>query len=130
MSSHTTQTLADSHPDREIWLASYQVEKEGIESLDTYRKIILGEYRALCKKGAPKAIPTMCVLTIKKNEQLLPLQAKSWIVALGNLEERFWSKSDHFALVLHQDSLRLLTSLAVEKRRALRQGDSSATGRL
>ena len=65
----------------------------------------------------------MCVLTIKKDEQLLPLRAKSRIVALGNLEERFWSKSDCFAPVLRQDSLRFLTSLAVEKRRALRQGD-------
>ena len=44
-------------------------------------------------------------------------------MALGNLEERFWSKSDRFAPVLRQDSLRFLTSLAVEKRRALRQGD-------
>ena len=65
----------------------------------------------------------MCVLTIKKDEQLLHLRAKSRIVALGNLEEHFWSKSDRFAPVLHQDSLRFLTSLAVEKRRALRQGD-------
>lgn len=117
------RALADSHPDREIWLASYQEEKEGIQSLDTYRKITLGEYCALREKGAPKAIPTMCVLTIKKDEQLLHLRAKSRIVALGNLEERFWSKSDRFAPVLRQDSLWFLTSLAVEKRRALRQGD-------
>ena len=114
---------SDSHPDREIWLASYREEKEGIQSLDTYRKITLGEYRALREKGAPKAIPTMCVLTIKKDEQLLPLRAKSRIVALGNLEERFWSKSDRFAPVLRQDSLRFLASLSVQKRRALQQGD-------
>ncbi len=79
---------ADSHPDRDIWLESYREEKQGIESLDTYRKITLGEYRALCKKGAPTAIPTMCVLTIKKNENLLPLRAKSRIVVLGNHEDR------------------------------------------
>ena len=42
-------------------------KKRGIESLDTYQKITLGEYRALREKGAPKAIPTMCVLTIKKD---------------------------------------------------------------
>jgi hypothetical protein len=82
----------------------------------------LGEYCALCKKGAPKAIPTMCVLTIKKDEQLLPLQAKSRIVALDNLEERFWSKSDCFAPVLSQDLLCFITSLAVEKGQAPRQG--------
>jgi hypothetical protein len=117
------KALADSHPDREVWLASYQEEKQGIESLNTYRKISLGEYRALREKGAPKAIPTMCVLTIKKDENLLPLRAKSRIVVLGNHEDRIWSKSDRFAPVLRQDSLRFLTSLAVEKRRALRQGD-------
>jgi hypothetical protein len=65
----------------------------------------------------------MCVLTIKMDKNLLPLHAKSRIVALGNLEERTWSKSDRFAPVLHQDSLRFLTSLAVEKCRPLRQGD-------
>ena len=117
------KALADSHPDREIWLESYREEKQGIESLDTYRKITLGEYRALREKGAPKAIPTMCVLTIKKDENLCPLRAKSRIVVLGNHEDRLWSKSDRFAPVLRQDSLRFLASLAVEKRRALRQGD-------
>jgi hypothetical protein len=117
------QALADSHPDREIWLDSYREEKRGIESLDTYQKITLGKYCALCKKGAPTAIPTMCVLTIKMDENLLPLQAKSRIVALGNLKERIWSKSDHFAPVLCQDSLRLLTSLAIEKHCPLQQGN-------
>ena len=34
-----------------------------------------------------------------------------------------WAKSDKFAPVLRQDSLRLLTSLAVSSRRPLRQGD-------
>jgi hypothetical protein len=82
------KALADSHPDREIWLESYREEKLGIESLDNYRKITLGEYRALHEKGAPKAIPTMCVLTIKKDENLLPLRAKSRIVVLGNHEDR------------------------------------------
>ncbi len=65
----------------------------------------------------------MCVLTIKKDENLLPLRAKSRILVLDNHEDRVWSKSDRFAPVLRQDSLRFLTSLAVQKRRALRQGN-------
>ena len=65
----------------------------------------------------------MCVLTVKKDENLLPLRAKSRIVVLGNWEERDWSKSERFAPVLRADSLRLLVSLAVEQRRTLRQGD-------
>jgi hypothetical protein len=80
--------LADSHPDQEVWMASFLEEKRGIQSLDTYKKITLGEYRALREKGAPCAIPTMCVLTIKKDEQLRPFRAKSRIVVLGNHEDR------------------------------------------
>ena len=59
------QALADSHPDREVWLQSYYEEKSSIESLGTFQKLTLGEYRALREKGAPRAIPTMCVLMIK-----------------------------------------------------------------
>jgi len=55
-------TLHPSHPDREMWLASFREEKSGIDSQNTYVKISLAEYRALRKKGAPHAIPTMCVL--------------------------------------------------------------------
>jgi hypothetical protein len=79
--------LAESHPDRKVWLHSYYEEKRGIKSINTYRKITLGEYRALWGKGAPKTIPTMCVLMIKKDENLLPLDAKSRIVVLGNHED-------------------------------------------
>ena len=42
----------------------------------------------------------MCVLTVKKDEHLMPLCAKSWIVVLGNRECRDWSKSNQFAPVL------------------------------
>ena len=67
------KALADSHHNREICLQSYYKEKRGTQSLDMYCKIKLGEYPALCEKGAPKPIPTMCVLTIKKDEDLRPL---------------------------------------------------------
>ncbi len=116
------KALADSHPDREIWLQSYADKKGGLESLNTYKKII-GEYRSLREKGAPCAIPTMCVLTIKCDENLLPHHAKSQIVVLGNHEDRVWSKSDKFAPVLQGDSLRFLVSMAVQHCRPLHQGD-------
>ncbi len=89
-------------------------KKQGIESLETYCKITLGKYRALWEKGTPKAIPTMCVLTIKKDKNLNLLQTKSCIAMLGNHEDRVWSKSDWFAPVLRGDSLCFLVSLAVE----------------
>ncbi len=121
------QALASTHPDPKVWLQSYYKEKDGIVEMGTFRKITLGEYRALCEKSAPKAIPTMCVLTIKKDEQLMPLQAKSRIVVLGYHERRNWSKSDRFAPVLWFDSLRFLVSLSTQHRRALKQGDCKNT---
>jgi hypothetical protein len=108
------QALALTHPDREVWLQSYYEEKRGIEEMGTFWKITLGEYRALCEKGAPKAIPTMCVLTIKKDGQLMPLWTKSCVAVLGNRESRDWSKSDCFALVLRFDSLCFLVSLSTQ----------------
>jgi hypothetical protein len=71
------KALADSHLDQEVWLKSYQEEKGGLQSLNTYHKITLGEYCALRKKGAPRALPTMCIPTIKRDENLLPQHAKS-----------------------------------------------------
>ncbi len=108
------QALTSIHPDHEVWLQSYYEEKRGIEEMGTFRKITLGEYRALCEKGAPKAIPTMCVLSIKKDKQLMPLQAKSHIVVLGNHESCDWSKSDHFAPILWFDSLHFLVSFLTQ----------------
>jgi hypothetical protein len=117
------QALATSHPDREVWLQSYYKEKNCIESLGTFKRLTLGKYQALHEKGAPKTIPMMCVLTIKKDEQLMPLWAKSRIVVLGNRESREWSKSGQFALVLRFDSLRYLFSLAVQHCRGLKQSN-------
>jgi hypothetical protein len=67
------KSLADSHPNHEIWLNSFFEEKQEIESLGNFRNIMLGEYHVLCEKGAPKAIPTMCILSMKSNENLLSL---------------------------------------------------------
>ena len=101
----------------------FREEKSGIESQTTYIKISLAEYRALREKGAPRAIPTMCVLSIKKDKMFNPLRAKSRIVVLGNHEDRVWTKPEKYAPVLRPDSMRLMVSLAVEKRRTLKQGD-------
>ena len=65
----------------------------------------------------------MCVLTIKKEKNLLPLWAKSWIIALGNHKNRIWLKSDKFSPVLCGDSLQFLVSLAVQHCRPLCQGN-------
>ena len=36
--------------------------------VDTFKVISLDEYRGLRQKGAPQAIPSMCVLVIKTDE--------------------------------------------------------------
>jgi hypothetical protein len=115
--------LTDSHPDQKIWFNSFYEKKQSIESLHTFCKITLGEYQALRKKGALKAIPTMCILSIKHDKNLLPLCAKSRIVVLGNHEDRIWSKGNWYAPVLWSDSLRFLVTMAVSKRCPLRQDD-------
>jgi hypothetical protein len=65
----------------------------------------------------------MCVLTIKKDENLHPLCAKSHIVVLANHEDCIWQKSKKIAPVLCQDSFWLLTSMAVMACQPLCQGD-------
>jgi hypothetical protein len=96
--------LAENHPDQEVCLQSYFGEKCGIESIGTYDKLSLAEYRALQEKGAPRAIPTMCVLTIKPDKMFNPFHAKFWIVILGNHEDCIWSKSEWYAPVLRSNT--------------------------
>jgi hypothetical protein len=41
------------HPDRDVWLVSFQEEKDGIKSLGTYIKIMLAEYSVFFVKKEP-----------------------------------------------------------------------------
>jgi hypothetical protein len=115
--------LAPTHPDHDIWLASFREEKDGIRSQNTYNVLTLDQYRAYRVKGAPRAIPTMCVLTIKPNKMLRPHRAKSRILVLGNHKDWIWSKPEKYAPILHPDTLHLIISMAVQQRRTLKQGD-------
>ncbi len=65
----------------------------------------------------------MYVLTTKKDKMFNPLHAKSNIIALGNHEDSIWMKSEKYAPVLWPDSMHLITSMAVEKHRTLKQGN-------
>ena len=86
------KALHKNFVDRSTWHESYMEEKDGLIANDTYVEISLQEYCRLCRlpKGVPKAMPTMCVMTIKRDEHLAPDRAKSRIVVLGILENRFW----------------------------------------
>ena len=118
------KALHPSNPDRQVWLDSYREEKGGLKEHDTFERISKSQYLALKRRGlVPDALPSMCVLVIKKDKDGRPDRAKSRIVVLGNHEDRVYEKSKRFAPVLHYSSLRLLTSKAVEDRRILQQGD-------
>ncbi len=73
---------ADKHPDCDIWMRSFWKEKDSIISMDTYDTITLAQYRALREKGAPRAIPSMCILTINPDKMMNPHCAKSCIIVL------------------------------------------------
>jgi len=106
-----------------VWLQSYYEEKTSIEDMGTFERITLRQYCAMQENGCPRAILTMCELTIKKDENLLLLRAKSCIVVLGNHKDRIWTKPQRYASVLLSESLRFLVSMAVEQRRTLKQGN-------
>ncbi|KAL7425490.1 hypothetical protein ACHAXH_000033, partial [Discostella pseudostelligera] len=102
-----------SNPDRDIWLASYNEEDASLKDVGTYEVITLEQYRQLRKEGAPRAIPSLCVLVIKTDEHGQPDRAKSRIVVLGHLENRSWGKHERG----------LMVSAAIQHRRKLKQAD-------
>ncbi len=91
--------------------------------MDTYDTITLVQYHALFEKGAPQAIPTMCVLTIKPDKMMNPHHTKSCIFVLGNHKESIWLKTDKYAAILRPDTMCLIVSMAVEQQRTLQQGN-------
>jgi glycosyltransferase involved in cell wall biosynthesis len=103
-------------------MQSYIEEVMGLKSQDTY-VVISAKYYAKNHSDI-QIIPTMNVQTIKKDEVGDPDRVKkSRIVALGNFEDRVWSKSEKYAPVLRDESSRAMTSMAVEMGRREKQGD-------
>ena len=63
------KALDPSNPDRDIWLQSYNEEKDGLIANDTYERISKKRYLALRRANViPKAIPSMCVLVVKPDK--------------------------------------------------------------
>jgi hypothetical protein len=115
------KALVTGNPDAPIWDESYNEEYDGLTKLDTFKVLTKAQYDALPNR--PKAIPMMCVLTVKVDKWHRPVRAKAHIAVLGNLEDRAWTKADCYAPVLRQDSLRLLISIAVQVGCVAKQGD-------
>ena len=117
--------LAQTNPDRDTWNAAYDEEYDGLDNLNVFTEITTEEYMKYLRLHGEdaRAIPTMNLFTIKPDEEGNPVRAKSRIVALGNLEQRVWSREDRYAPVLSGPAARLLVSMAVDDGRRLKQGD-------
>ena len=115
--------LAESNPDRAIWLASYLEEIQGLLRMKTFDVIKEQEYRQFVKKYGVKAIPTMNVFTVKYDGHGNPVRAKSRIVVLGNLDTAVYTKGDVYTPVASHYAFRFILFLAVRSNRPLKQGD-------
>ena len=84
------KALTNTHLDWEVWLQCHYKETGSIETMGAFYiyKLTLVEYPVLQEKSAPRVTPLMFVLTVKTDENLLPLRAKSRIVVLDNSDER------------------------------------------
>ena len=111
------------HPDRYTWLQSYQEEKQGLRDHSVYTVINREDYQRLRhKRNAPRAIPTMAYLGVKRDGNYNSHRAKSRIVVLINNADCAFKKSQSFDPVLSYSSLQILTSKATKKIRILQQG--------
>lgn len=113
-----SKALHCRNPDKNIWLASYKEEYEGLQSNSTFDVISEAEYHSLCKQHGVQAIPSMCTFTVKKTNGV-PVRAKSCIVVLGNFDPRPWSKSDCSSPVVSipasSPPLRFITNIPLNK---------------
>jgi len=108
--------------DKKIWDDAYAEELNGLKDLPAWIAITNAEYQQ--RKSEYKSIlPTMAISTIKHDEFGVPKRAKYRIVALGNLDQNEWSKSQCYAPVMSLVELRLLTALAVKNNCTLKSGD-------
>ena len=109
--------------DFKIWRDSYREEFDGLHNNDCFEIISEEEYQRIFRSTGKRAIPSMCVFTVKKDSHGRPHRAKNRIVVLGNKDPTEWSKADCFAPVVSLPVVRMLTALAVQHKRTLKQGD-------
>ena len=118
------KALDPSNPDPQVWLDSYNEEKQGLVDHKVYENISKIQYLSLKRSGKiPNSIPSMCLLIVKNYKDSKPLRSNSFIVDLGNFEDCLYQKSQRYDPVLKYSSIRLLTSKAVGDKRILQQFD-------
>ena len=105
-----------------IWTTSYQEEYDGLQAHGTFDLITQTEYTTLSQKHG-KALPSMCILVVKKDKEGSPTHAKSHIIVLGNHEKMYWTKRDCFALIASHTNVHSLISLTIKHGCMAKQGD-------
>lgn len=78
------KALHRNNPDWLIWHESYKEEYDGLSSNATFDVISEEEFLCLQKRHGIRAIPSMCIFTVKHTNGV-PTRAKSRTVVLGNL---------------------------------------------
>ena len=121
--SYLFKALVHSKPDRQVWLDSYDEGIQGLIDHEVYENISKIQCLALKRAGKIlKAIPSLCLLSVKNYKDAKPLRAKSCIVVLGKFEDGLYQKSHIYALVLKYSSLFLLTAKSVDNKLILQKG--------
>ena len=80
------------------------------------------EYKVL-QKTVGRALPSMAIATIKRDENGNPTRAKYRLVVLGNLNPNHWSKGDCYAPVMSQLEFCLLIAISCRLRCPIYTGD-------
>jgi hypothetical protein len=115
-------TLSSHHKlsenDKNIWVAAYSEEYDGLSDLPTWEILTEDQFKQLSK--GTKALPSMAIATIKYDANNCPKRAKYRIVVLGNHDYHTWSKEATAAPVMSQLELRFLTALAISQKRVLK----------
>jgi hypothetical protein len=112
-----------SHPDQNIWLDSFCEEKSGIQSQTHMSKLVWLSISLSMHKG-PIVLSHQCVyLQLRKTKCLTHSALNLGSLPFGNHEDCIWTNSEKHTPVLWPDLMRLITSMAVEKRRTLKQGN-------
>jgi hypothetical protein len=101
----------------------YYEELNGLKEHDMYLTISTQEYHK--KYSGIQILPSRGIQTIKKDEEGIPVHAKSCIVALGKFEDRIWKKIEKFAPILCDESAHLMTSMAIQMDHIKKQGMSN-----
>ena len=111
--------------DKDIWDKSYFEEYMGLhEETNTWEYITEEQYHTL-QPIVGSALPSMAISNIKTDKNGQPEQAKSRIVALGNLDPHDWSNSDCFAPAISPFELRLLIAICTQLKIIPKSGDVS-----